>query len=1363
MQDTRTAGYIKPRIREFTSFQEAEENFSKYGNLFPYLNEGSDPVKDKKFFKRAFIVADPGYGKTRLLKEIETEVRDQKKIAIFVDLKKFADSKYPSLEEYLRNFFPELKKLDLKSINPTDAIFCFDALDEIRDGKFSVTVDELKRFITSYPSLSVLISSRIYFFKNHLFEINDPTFNYWLIYSFDHDQIKQYLSSQGVTPDSIDSILTLLRNRDRDLIISVPRYLKLLPEYLKKHKISELNELNRTELFEYFIFNKLDIEEGRSQTKAKEIVKRVLEMLALTMEIYQTNVLSKEEFTTFLDEVSSGLSQFWHAVPIKVFYENSLLKETNETIEFENTEFQEYLAAKHISRLNKPLQIAFDLVIDKEVEEIKPTWFSTLGFLSEIDQNFLKPLLDFGERNNHKLVIDERYFPLLTRFNVDQLTSEKKAEIFEFVFSYYQRVLHWIDWSIGKNLSFYYVDSLHDSIKAYAELPNNVFQNEDHRCVQLANVSQIIGYLIRHKKLTDEQLLYWKNKLLTFANETEGVGVLQRHAMFALAAFKDPNLIPQLTNPWKHRESLVRREFIEFCIETDPNNTSAIDCFISAIITKEHEGYQGIEKITESNSLLYLLKAFLKTEDLLESFIDRDEGIYTTKSTKLLANIHAAWNEELEKFAKYVVLKALKNRDTWHRAGDSKLILGLIKQLQTHNADYIYVLAEEVKNSETLLKHNYSVRKLFANLITVNSIERLHQELSQNENTKWFLLSVLRVVKYSKRDDAETVYEAGRKYFNEQYTEFDNESDTDSQDEIRAKSIYEDFKLKLQPEEGKYMIEVFDFFNDHYKEISSKITPEDKTRLIELLTGSIFSKFDPGEHGVRDSNNHQTHTMHSWISVFGDSIQTAHLLGLNISEYRSRIINYIPFTFDQKKMEAIFALVEDITSDETDQLIRRFQDRSDDTWRYHPSAFMQTVQKYKLQNALPILKKFVDESELSIYERIESMKVINGLIKDKEYIREILGKYINADDNRLAEEANNILISEYQDQSAIELRIEELKSRAFKFVRQEGVHSSGDQELELDLKKFAGPLFSISDKVYETHFLSLLEKSFNLIAQDKDYFSYASYLWDLVFKYFENRKKEGNYTPLKTLENFLAGFQGKEGVNWCMAKLKELKKVYLEYVGKPPSYSSCIQLYNHLKNSSYIKINDHSDLFQEVIAVIEDEIAKFLEGEGKECIKQGEVKIQKQLITQIENAFLRRNFRPSDIKQDFLVWRETQDISDNRCDFVITYGFLGPILIELKLTSNSDLVIAVPALKTKKSFKNLQQYIASFRPKYSIFLVLENKNRSARETKWIKHLANIKLAYEDISSVKVIGLPIPLDIFKAKAPPENLRKGIYGI
>ena len=1333
--------YIQPRIREFGSFDDAIENFDKYGDLYPDLNEGVNPLKKEDFYKRAFVIGDPGYGKTRLLKEITSKIKSQNKIAVYVDLKRFAHSKFSDVESYIKNLYPDLAEKDFSTIGQTDGIFCFDALDEIRDAQFSTCLELLKVFLEKYGSLSALISSRIYFFKHHFFEVNDPNFSYWLIYAFSNSQIRKYLLSKGITEADINSTLDLLTNSDRDLIISVPRYLELFPQYLRNNEISDLRALNRTDLFEYFIYNKLELEEETAGIKGKEIVKRVLEMLALTMEMYQTNVLTKDDLTTFLDEVSSGLNQFWHRIPVEFFYEKSLLKDDKDTIEFENTEFQEYLAAKHISRLNKPIQVAFDLMIDKEQLEVKPSWFSTLSFLIEIDQNFLKPLLDFGGRNQTKLVVDERYFQLLTRFNVEQLDSQTKEVIFLIVFDYYQKVLHWLDWTIGRNLSYYYVSNIYPRLLEFAEKATNDFSHDDQRSVQLANVAQIVGFLIRNNKLSTDQLNYWKEKLITYANEENGPGVLQRHALFALEAFKDPQLITKINKPWSHSESLVRRRFIEFCTEVAPNHPDAIKFFIEAVICQEYEGYQGINKVTDHSSLILILKAFLENKEFLFAFLDRDKGIFSTKSTNLIKNLADCWDSQLKELAHQVVITAFEFHETWYRAGDAPLIISLCKQMQDADSSYIFQLIESITQSEDLKKHSTNFARIFAVILPLNELETFYEKLNQIENGKWAVLRTLREIRYSSRVDANDFYEAGRKYFPAEYAETEAADREMSREEAQRKSIYDDFTFKLQPEEGMYMPDVFSLFNRNYKEIESQITKSNRERLVFLLNDSIFSKFDPGEHGIQDSNNHQTHTMHSWISIFGDALVTAHKLQTDVSQYRDKIVNYLPFSFEQAELEAVFELAGELNENDTEKLMTKYRDRSNDLWRYHPRSFIEATKKYRLSRAVPLLKEFVSEAELSIYDRIDAMKTVSILEESSQYLQEIFETNQDEEDKRLSEEANALLIVEYKDIPATKWRLEQLKARAFTFVRPEGAHSMGGNEIELDMKTFAGPLYSVYNPELESEFLALLEKSFILLEEDKEYLSYASYLWELVYAYFENRKREGNYKPINNLEKYLLNFQGKEGVNWFLGKLKELKAVYLQYVGKPSNYSSCVHTYNQIKESNYIKLNTHEDLLHEIIDVIEKDISKFLLGEGSKCLKQGETEVQKQLKTEFENAFLRRNFRPSDIRNDFLIWRETQDISDKRSDFVITYGFLGPILIELKLTSHSEMAARVSTLRSQESYKSLQQYISSFRPTHSVFLVLDNKTRTAR-TPWSKHLKNIREAYENIESVKVVGLPI---------------------
>jgi hypothetical protein len=91
------------------------------------------------------------------------------------------------------------------------------------------------------------------------------------------------------------------------LMVQIPRYLELVTQFLSEKKVFSVGLISRNALFEHFIYEKVDLEDERSNLRNSAITKRLLEKLALTMEIFQTKRISKDEFITFLDELQSDL------------------------------------------------------------------------------------------------------------------------------------------------------------------------------------------------------------------------------------------------------------------------------------------------------------------------------------------------------------------------------------------------------------------------------------------------------------------------------------------------------------------------------------------------------------------------------------------------------------------------------------------------------------------------------------------------------------------------------------------------------------------------------------------------------------------------------------------------------------------------------------------------------------------------------------------------------------------------------------------------------------------------------------------------------------------------------------------------
>ena len=161
-----------------------------------------------------------------------------------------------------------------------------------------------------------------------------------------------YLVQAGHPEKEVNELLArVMQFSHGKLVLQIPRYLFYFEQYIKEKSIKNVTHISRNDLFEYFIYSKLDLEEKNLEASSiKEVIKRVLEKLALTMEIYQTNNISKEELMTFFDDIKSDLKLVvLSQINLETFIEKTILQPSAQDlnrIEFENTEFQEYLARK---------------------------------------------------------------------------------------------------------------------------------------------------------------------------------------------------------------------------------------------------------------------------------------------------------------------------------------------------------------------------------------------------------------------------------------------------------------------------------------------------------------------------------------------------------------------------------------------------------------------------------------------------------------------------------------------------------------------------------------------------------------------------------------------------------------------------------------------------------------------------------------------------------------------------------------------------------------------------------------------------------------------------------------------------------
>jgi len=210
------------------------------------------------------------------------------------------------------------------------------------------------------------------------------------------------------------------------------------------------------------------------------------------------------------------------------------------------------------------------------------------------------------------------------------------------------------------------------------------------------------------------------------------------------------------------------------------------------------------------------------------------------------------------------------------------------------------------------------------------------------------------------------------------------------------------------------------------------------------------------------------------------------------------------------------------------------------------------------------LKSFIHDKYVPDYEQRSSLENLAFFIDKADtetefFLQNIFNKReIDNSHKQLANIANSLLITIYKDEVAINWRFDQIKT-PLKFNQRdiEGiVHSVGPEEEELDSLTFAKPLLELRDEKYLKTFLKLLDFSFIILREKeteqekKEYWKYVNYLWRIVIAFVENLKEKNSFKPLLKLEEYVLKYSNYENSNWLMSRIRELRKVYIDSIGR---------------------------------------------------------------------------------------------------------------------------------------------------------------------------------------------------------------------
>ena len=1347
--------YIEPNIKTSSNGKindflfEIDENASG-------VQSGSDILKLKDLLnkKRLFILGEPGFGKSRLLKELLKKYEEKNKKCVFIDLKKAKEGiikyildiqKSPRSETSI--FTTTLDYYFSKNFelsNQDDIVVFLDALDEVHSDVIPSILEEVENLISIYPKISIIISCRTHHVERYKYDLKGVDFDYCELSSFSIFQVAGYLKANcdQLKDQSDKDIMDRLNQFFRDSSIffesksplNTPRYLELFISLLDRKSLEELLEMTRSELYELFITERLKEEskrkEGYNESYDRKIpyIKQCFERLALIMEIQRVNVISKDDLATFEIDTKLGIS---NQLLLEVFYDGTLLKDRGELLEFDNTEFQEYLAAKALKRQGKTEQIVFDLAIDKRIKNIYPSWLNVLVLLIEQEPNILLPLVNFGCRE-HDLTL----FSLIPHAKIKEIGDDEKDQIFRSIVGYHAFNKEWLSATVGEGLAAYFLPDRHNSyLFKLLEADFTIGQY-----INISNIVEIIREVAqRGNSLTEDDKLSWKSKILPLLKLPTQYGrSVHKSIIKTLTLIGDIDDLDLYLVELKLKEGL-NDEISMFYSKVNPNHQKSIKHFISNISRNWNQSSSLVNKVNsnEGFSILFneILEILKNRKDLKYKIIgNHNNGVFTNR---LFKNLSEVLDPSLEVLVSKVVLFLNSNRLYDHNDSAFKLL----EVLKNRNPRIGLLLIEQLIEHSDWYTSSSANGEILAEVISIEFFEEACGLLnSLNDNGLVIFWMVL-----SNKDEA--VKDMFKELYPIQY-----QRQLEEQKKIKLKKIdrenrtdryqvqkYTEFIESLN-QEGIYTFSKYLDLND---EIKSSLRASHKLKLKKNVL-SVLDNFDLTLLEDMDSLNlrFQDSIESQTINTFLNAVLLIEALDIPFQSYPQKILSAFLCTDDSEDINELLKLCSDISKEEIRLFIQNYISNTKEKLDEDKlDRFLLICQSFK---AFPVAKDFLKavvlNEKLKISYKVRVIKHLATIVKSESYFSTLFDHFELIEDtpnrDKILLSINRILI-ELNNESAVDWRINLVFERKYELT--ENINSSFTLRRKKDNEGIGSALHFVTDSKFLEKMYALLEKSFQLLQEEKgEYYKFISReIWSPVESYFRSQKK--NKEGLKSYLNKLTALTKKYELHYQVYnfyyRIEKIRQEYMSLLGLPDSFGDAIKKYTVIKNKEYLTISYPIELFTMIQEIINIDLTDwvnqgFYRFIGKlNTYKGGKVEreklIQKTIVTQLQNFLLKRGLRDVDI------YREVEKLDDDKADLIINYGAVGSVMIEIKRagnTSNPD---------QYRDGKFLQ-YMIQNNCAFGVFLLFVDKED--KKTSFLNAIVTLKKIYLEYPNIVVIGI-----------------------
>ena len=1288
--------YIVPQIIKYQNIDDLLENNNKARSLFDTDESLSiDELLQENF---VCIVGEPGIGKSRLVEEIKNH------------------SSPKTIYHNTASCF------ESKSV-PDNFEYCvIDALDEVEGNLFFSTLQTIKEYKAEDPDTKVLFTCRKHYvasYAKHFASCTD------LIY-VELCRLKDEDVMRVIDKCSETTKANVAKSAKLKELLTIPRYLTFLLENEKqKGDISNISDL-----FEIIIGGSIqNAVKARfkdiNNDSIKILIQRVLEKVAIIMEISRKDQISKDDLYTILDGVKGNMTQMLVANFDLLFFESRILKDTNGTLQFENTELQEYLAAKELCRHDNIESILYDVAVQKDLKHIYPNWYDIIPHISYTKDkvhtfiNIIRLIVSY-ESN----LENDSFESLLRYIDPSILLLKQKEELFTIILEHYLRIPAYIRWDsqILKLMGECYSSKCNTKLMPSVEHLNKI---------QLANICSILEVIVENNKLDKEVSYFWTaaaNTLMQTDNKD-----------YQLAALK-------LYNALKNKEELIRLAGVCNTFTKDIKDKyfeitgygrfadkAIVDCWLEGCYTSNPYALNAVLCIEEPSTLSYAYKEIIKANKLSEFFDPKGE-LCVFYESYLKKQFYIAWEENLE--CKILITKIVAGFIDHHSYTSYNELYIIIRQ----------ILLEEKTGSVFIScfeNNKWDLEKLFGHFETefvdaelISTVDKLLQE---SKAEKWLLDFILTTLINKIRNDEvknSSVYDYILRYA-ETFDRWDKNAEEEAKRRLNNPTHIKAYQSLSDPD-----ISVYAKYETAYK-LSKNIEflqQQDPQPLVDVIE-SFFEGLDLDKTKLEKKDD-SSFSISVLLVPIPHYVKAMYHLGFQdfLKKHRIVLAKTLPIicctaNFNPSEIKNSYkSVIGSISEKEKTELIDWWKSRKDDLMNISSDSVFACITDYGINALSYKLEEYIED-----YIKDQNFSHSFTASKSLEFISEgylnwNVEKYRNlfnvlTDDNIESVKmlCNAIMIEKYQDEEAITWRIDYLKKHVLNSLHNNMGHVRAISIEESEMTNPNPHMFRCfmnikGNEKLDNQMYGLFDAGLSL-CNNPDTQEYASYLLKQIYNFFLN---SDNGFCILELRKKVEAFNT---INVSFLANNIMTYAEMMFLNKEKiSVDKAIKLYNKCIVESYLEIRNDGDL-RRYFTHIHSEVQKEIQDQGIYSLVSQSVLNEDFIQREIKNTIINKccQLGLNEVQVD----REVTLQDNKRTDLLVRYGFCNPIMVELKLLHNDEIQNEKKRHEYKKKFI---KYKNATNASLSVFWVFNVHHDRSDTTKF----KNLEEEYKDLDNTMVL-------------------------